>query len=125
MAITAKPTLEASNQAADADEDEKGEEGRNQFLKGRTNMRQIREADNQVDHLRGNAANFNRHHLQARQGHLQVRHVRQRQAETEARPGEEKQGGGRGTPSALSPAAAPGGRGRCRAKKRRSPSPRR
>jgi hypothetical protein len=89
MAIPAKPTPEASNQTADADKDEDEEEGRNQLLKGRTNMRQIREADNQVDHLRGNAANFNRRHLQARQGHPQVHQVRQRQAETEARPGEE------------------------------------
>jgi hypothetical protein len=89
MAIPAKPTPEASNQTADADKDEDEEEGRNQLLKGRTNMRQIREADNQVEHLRGNTANFNRRHLQARHGHPQVQHVRQRQAETEAGPREE------------------------------------
>ena len=89
MAIPAKPTPEASNQTADADKDEDEEEGRNQLLKGRTNMRQIREADNQVDHLRGNAANFNRRHLQAHQGHPQVHQGRQRQAETEAGPREE------------------------------------
>ena len=56
MAIPAKPTPEASNQTADADKDEDEEEGRNQLLKGRTNMRQIREADNQVDHLCNNTA---------------------------------------------------------------------
>jgi hypothetical protein len=87
--IPAKPTPEASNQAADADKDEDEEEGRNQLLKGRTNMRQIREGDKQVDHLRSNAAIFNRRHLQARQGHPQVHRMRQRQAETEAGPGEE------------------------------------
>jgi hypothetical protein len=52
--IPAKSTPEASNQTADAEEDE--EEETNILLKGRTNMRQIREADNQVNHLRGNAA---------------------------------------------------------------------
>jgi hypothetical protein len=52
--IQAKSTPEASNQTADAEEVE--EEETNCLLKGRTNMRQIREADNQVDHLRNNAA---------------------------------------------------------------------
>ena len=87
MAIPAKSTPEANNQTADADEDK--EEGPNHLLKGRTNMRPIRKADNQVDHLRCNEANFNRRHLQARQEHPQVHRVRQRQAETEARPAEE------------------------------------
>jgi hypothetical protein len=45
---------EASNQTADVEEVE--EEETNILLKGHTNMRQIREADNQVDHLRSNAA---------------------------------------------------------------------
>ncbi len=52
--IPAKSTQEASNQTADAKEVE--EEETNIRPKGRTNMRQIREADNQVDHLRSNAA---------------------------------------------------------------------
>jgi hypothetical protein len=52
--IPAKSTLEASNQTADAEEVE--EEETNILLKERTNMRRIREADNQVDHLRSNAA---------------------------------------------------------------------
>ena len=91
MAIPDKSTPKANNQTADADEDKEEEEGPNHLLKGRTNVRQIRKADNQwqVDHLRGNEANFNRRHLQARQEHPQVHRVRQRQAETEARPGEE------------------------------------
>ncbi len=52
--ILAKSTPEASNQTADAEEVK--EEETNILLKGHTNMRQIREADNQVDHLRSNAA---------------------------------------------------------------------
>ncbi len=52
--IPAKSTPEASNQTADAQEVE--EEETNIILKGRTNMRQIRETDNQVDHLRSNEA---------------------------------------------------------------------
>jgi hypothetical protein len=52
--IPAKSSLEASNQTADAEEVE--EEETTILLKGRTNMRRIREADNQVDHLRSNAA---------------------------------------------------------------------
>jgi hypothetical protein len=51
--IPAKSTPKASNQTAEEDE----EEETNILLKGRTKMRQIREADNQVDHLCGNAAN--------------------------------------------------------------------
>ena len=51
-------------------------------------MRQIREADNQVDHIRGNAANFNRRHLRAPQEHPQVHRARQHHAENEERPGE-------------------------------------
>ena len=51
-AIPAKSTPEANNQTADSEEVE--EEETNILLKGRTNMRQIREADNQVD--RSNAA---------------------------------------------------------------------
>jgi hypothetical protein len=39
-----------------ADAEEVEEEETNIFLKGCTNMRQIREADNQVDLLRSNAA---------------------------------------------------------------------
>ncbi len=50
----AKSTPEASNQIADAEEVE--EEEANILLKGRTNMRHIREADNHVDHFRSNAA---------------------------------------------------------------------
>ncbi len=50
--IPAKSTPEASNQTAGAEEVE--EEKTNILLRGRTNMRQIREADNQVD--RSNAA---------------------------------------------------------------------
>ena len=87
MALPAKSTPEANNQAADEDEEE--EEELSHLLKGRTNARQIREAGNKVGHLRGSAANFNRRPLQARQEHPQVHRVRQRQAETEARPGEE------------------------------------
>ncbi len=52
--IPAKSTPEASNHTADAEEVE--EEETNILLKGRANMLQIREADNQVDHLRSNAA---------------------------------------------------------------------
>jgi hypothetical protein len=52
--IPAKSTPEASNQTADAEEVK--EEETSILLKGRTNMRQIREADDQVDHLRSNAA---------------------------------------------------------------------
>jgi hypothetical protein len=52
--IQAKSTPEASNQTADAEEVE--EEETSILLKGRTNMRQICEADNQVNHLRSNAA---------------------------------------------------------------------
>ncbi len=52
--IRAKSSLEASNRTADAEEVE--EEETNILLKGHTNMRQIREAENQVDHLRSNAA---------------------------------------------------------------------
>jgi hypothetical protein len=51
---SAKSTPEASNQTADAEEVE--EEETDILLKGHTNMRQFREADNQVDHLRSNAA---------------------------------------------------------------------
>jgi hypothetical protein len=47
--IPAKSTPEASNQTADAEDIE--EEETSILLKGRTNMRQIREADNQVDPL--------------------------------------------------------------------------
>ena len=54
--IPAKSTPEASNQTADAEEEEEEEEETNILLKRRTNLRQIREADNQVEHLRGNAA---------------------------------------------------------------------
>jgi hypothetical protein len=46
--IQAKSTPEASNQTADAEVVEEEETN---------NMRQIREADNQVDYLRSNAAN--------------------------------------------------------------------
>jgi hypothetical protein len=52
--IPAKSTQEASNQTADAEEVD--EEETNILLKGRTNMLRILEADNQVDHLRSNAA---------------------------------------------------------------------
>ncbi len=54
--IPANSTPEASNQTGDAEEVE--EEETNILIKGRTNMCQIREADNQVDvdHLRSNAA---------------------------------------------------------------------
>ena len=48
--IQAKSTLEARNQTADVEEVE--EEEPNILLKGRTNMSQTREADNQVNHLR-------------------------------------------------------------------------
>jgi hypothetical protein len=52
--IPAKSTPEASNQTVDEEEVE--EEETNILLKGHTNTHQIRKADNQVNHLRSNAA---------------------------------------------------------------------
>ena len=96
MAIQAKSTPATSHsQIADEDEDE-DEEVRH-LLKGLANLRQIREADNQVDHLRSNAAFSNRRHRHRHETHAHQKHPqihragRKPQAEIEEGEGNEEE----------------------------------
>ena len=95
MAIQAKSTPATShNRVADEDEDEDEEVKR--LLKRLANLRQIREADNQVDHLRSNAA-FSNHHRRHQEPHAHQEHPqihragRKPQAETEEGEGSEEE----------------------------------
>ena len=96
MAIQDKSTPATSHsQVADEDKDE--DEEVRYLLKGLTNLRQIREADNQVDHLRSNAACSNRRRRQPQEPHAhqeypQIHHAGHKpQAEIEEGEGNEEE----------------------------------